>query len=233
MPKIVLISLIGALAGLDNSFFFNVMISRAIVLGPLFGFIIGDMKTGTFLGFIIEMLFSNVLYIGNFVPINISFFITIVMGSLYFTKSLYYEDSFIMIIFFVAYFISYIIKNIEIIFRTFNELVAEKIEELIIKKSFYNSIYLGILLSFFIFFTINFFILFFSIKLNIFVSKLVFFSLNYKVLLSLENLYKFLPIIGFSVMLDIFFIKKNIFDISSKFEKLTFNFNFKFLKKKK
>lgn len=216
MSKLVLISLIGAFVGLDNSFFFNIMVSRAIFLAPIFGFIIGDVKEGLFLGFTIEMLFSNTLYIGNFIPINISFFITIIMGALYFTKNIDYGNSFIMIIFFIAYFISYIIKNIEIIFRTFNELIAEKIEEMIEKKSFYNSIYLGIFLSFFIFFTINFFILFFSIKITIFFSKIIFFISNYNILLALENVYKFLPIIGFSVMFDIFFVKNNFSDILNR-----------------
>ncbi|MDR0676970.1 MAG: PTS sugar transporter subunit IIC [Elusimicrobiota bacterium] len=201
ITKIIIASIIGAFSSLDSSLFANIMISRPIVLCPILGFVFKDVALGFQLGFLFEFLFSDILYVGAYIPINISFLGTIVMGAIFLLP--YLGDSLIMFVIIVAICIAYIFRHIEIAFRLFNSLVAEKIVDAV-KNEKYYMVYLGIAYSLLSFLILNFFMLFFFILLTSELTKIVFIKLPYNIIITLRALYNFLPILGFAVVLNIF-----------------------------
>ncbi len=68
MVESLFLAFLAALISLDVTAFGQFMISRPIVVGPLFGFLLGDMKTGIWLGMIVEMVWVNVIPMGASVP---------------------------------------------------------------------------------------------------------------------------------------------------------------------
>jgi PTS system mannose-specific IIC component len=68
MIESLLLALLAALISLDVTAFGQFMISRPIVVGPLFGYLLGDIKTGIWLGMIVEMVWVNVIPMGASVP---------------------------------------------------------------------------------------------------------------------------------------------------------------------
>ncbi|OGS17932.1 MAG: hypothetical protein A2219_01965 [Elusimicrobia bacterium RIFOXYA2_FULL_50_26] len=68
MTEIILLSLLAAVISLDVTAFGQFMISRPIVCGPLFGYIMGDIKAGLWLGMIIELFWSGEIPMGAAIP---------------------------------------------------------------------------------------------------------------------------------------------------------------------
>ena len=72
MEHLVLFSIIGAILSADITMFGQFMISRPIFCGPLFGFILGDIHTGLWLGMIVEMMWINAIPMGVSVPVDLT-----------------------------------------------------------------------------------------------------------------------------------------------------------------
>ena len=68
MIESIWLAAIAALVSLDVTAFGQFMISRPIVVGPIFGFLLGDIKTGIWLGMIVELLWVGVIPMGASVP---------------------------------------------------------------------------------------------------------------------------------------------------------------------
>jgi len=64
-----LIALVGGILCLDRVIL-QTMISRPVVAAPLVGLILGDLKTGLFIGAIYELLWLDKFPMGNYVPPN-------------------------------------------------------------------------------------------------------------------------------------------------------------------
>jgi mannose/fructose/N-acetylgalactosamine-specific phosphotransferase system component IIC len=222
MIQIFFGSLLGAFCSLDNSLLANIMISRPVFLGPILGLLFGNVTLGFEIGFLFEFLFADMLYVGNFVPINISLLITLVLGSVYFLP--YSGDALIMFVILISIIVSYIFKNIEIGFRTLNSVIANEIENFLEGGKFWI-VYIGIFYSIISFFILNFVLLFGGIFLTSEITKLVFLKLPYNVILALKMLYNFLPILAFSILLNIFLAGDLSTWIKKKFK--VFNKSFK------
>lgn len=68
----IILALIAALCSLDITAFGQFMICRPIFCAPLFGYLMGDISTGLWIGMIVEMVWINAIPMGAAVPIDIA-----------------------------------------------------------------------------------------------------------------------------------------------------------------
>lgn len=68
MSEILLLAFIGALFSLDVTAFGQFMISRPIVCGPVIGYLLGDIKTGLWVGMIVDLLWIGIIPMGAAIP---------------------------------------------------------------------------------------------------------------------------------------------------------------------
>ena len=217
IENILLISLIAALINLDNSLIGNIMISRPIVVGPIIGLITKDYKLGIEIGFLLEFLFADLLYAGTAIPINLTLFISIILGASYMLP--HYDSSFTMFIILIAIPMIFICRQVEIGLRLFNSFIANHLELMVIRYKKYNHVYISILHSTAIFTFVNFLLIFVSILITSQIAKTLYLRLDNIIIKALEITYKVLPIIGLSVLLSIF--THNSFKLT--LQKLTIN----------
>lgn len=72
MIEFVWYGIIAALVSLDVTAIGQFMICRPIVVGPLFGYLLGDVKAGLWIGMIVELLWVNSIPMGASVPPDIT-----------------------------------------------------------------------------------------------------------------------------------------------------------------
>jgi mannose/fructose/N-acetylgalactosamine-specific phosphotransferase system component IIC len=72
IENVLILALIAALCALDVTAFGQFMICRPIFCAPLFGYLMGDINTGLWLGMIIELVWINSLPLGVAVPVDIT-----------------------------------------------------------------------------------------------------------------------------------------------------------------
>ncbi|MBN1622331.1 MAG: PTS sugar transporter subunit IIC [Endomicrobiales bacterium] len=68
MLEVLYISFLAAIFNLDITAFGQFMISRPIVCGPVFGYLLGDIKSGLWMGMIVELLWIKIIPMGAAVP---------------------------------------------------------------------------------------------------------------------------------------------------------------------
>jgi mannose/fructose/N-acetylgalactosamine-specific phosphotransferase system component IIC len=73
----ILTGFLGVLAGsvlwLDRVFVFQFMVSRPMIMGPLIGLVMGDLRIGTMVGISLELLWLNAPPVGAYLPNDESF----------------------------------------------------------------------------------------------------------------------------------------------------------------
>jgi len=65
-------TLVAALVSLDITVFGQFMVSRPLVCGPLFGYLAGDIKTGLWIGMIVELIWIGSIPMGAAIPIDVT-----------------------------------------------------------------------------------------------------------------------------------------------------------------
>ncbi len=65
--------LAGAVLWMDRVFVFQFMVSRPMIMGPLIGLVMGDMRTGLLIGVSLELLWLNSPPVGAYLPNDESF----------------------------------------------------------------------------------------------------------------------------------------------------------------
>jgi mannose/fructose/N-acetylgalactosamine-specific phosphotransferase system component IIC len=65
--------LAGSLLWLDRVYMFQLMISRPLIMGPVIGFVMGDVKIGILIGASLELLWLNAPPVGSYLPNDESF----------------------------------------------------------------------------------------------------------------------------------------------------------------
>jgi PTS system mannose-specific IIC component len=68
MIDILIYAIIGAFLTLDITAFGQLMVSRPIVCAPLFGYLTGDVKSGLWIGMIVELVWSRAIPMGAAIP---------------------------------------------------------------------------------------------------------------------------------------------------------------------
>ncbi len=68
MDHIVWLAALGAVLALDYAMVGQFMISQPLVLGGIFGALLGDMSTGVLIGALIQLIWINIMPVGAYVP---------------------------------------------------------------------------------------------------------------------------------------------------------------------
>ncbi|MFH1369284.1 MAG: PTS sugar transporter subunit IIC [Elusimicrobiota bacterium] len=68
MTEIIVIAVLAAILGLDVNAVGRIMVSRPIICAPLVGYILGDVKSGLWIGIIIELLWIGDIPLGAAIP---------------------------------------------------------------------------------------------------------------------------------------------------------------------
>ena len=63
----------GSLLWMDRVYIFQLMISRPMIMGPIIGFVMGDVKIGILIGASLELLWLNAPPVGSYLPNDESF----------------------------------------------------------------------------------------------------------------------------------------------------------------
>ncbi|MFA7674488.1 MAG: PTS sugar transporter subunit IIC [Endomicrobiia bacterium] len=198
MELIIWLSVIGAICSADITAFGQFMISRPIFCGPLFGYILGDINTGLWLGLIIEMMWINAIPMGVSVPVDLT--MMTILSVVWACTS--YQGSQEAAIFALALAIpfAYLYSEIDKGGRLFNTKIMHWIERGIEQGKEYR-ITQGIFFGLFLFLlraSIAYF-LFFLIGGIIF--KQVYSFLPYEVIYGLKKAWYYLPVFGFGAVM--------------------------------
>lgn len=68
MTEILFLAFLAAVFSMDITAFGQFMISRPIVCAPIFGYLLGDIKTGLWVGMIVELIWTSVIPMGAAIP---------------------------------------------------------------------------------------------------------------------------------------------------------------------
>ena len=68
LDQMIWLSSLGALLALDNALFGQIMLSQPLVVGSLFGGIMGDWSMGFLVGALVQMLWLGVIAVGAYIP---------------------------------------------------------------------------------------------------------------------------------------------------------------------
>src|SRR3989339_1766376 len=68
MSEIIALSFLAALLSVDVTLFGQFMISRPIVCGPLIGYFLGDIKTGLWVGMLVDLIWIGNIPMGAAIP---------------------------------------------------------------------------------------------------------------------------------------------------------------------
>ena len=211
MDNLVIFSIIGAILSADITMFGQFMISRPIFCGALFGYILGDVYTGLWLGMIIEMMWVNAIPMGVAVPVDLTMITSLgVIWSCTFFKGSQEAAIFSLTI---SIPFAYLYKEVDLAGRLFNTKIMHWIEKGIEdgkEQRISNGIYLGLIL----------FLIRTSIMYGLFLFvggmlyKEMFSYLPIQVIIALKKAWFYLPVFGFGTILYSFkninipFIKK-------------------------
>ena len=153
MLEIINLSLLAAIIGLDVTAFGQFMISQPIVCGPLFGFLLGDLKTGLWIGMMIEMQWVKLIPMGAAIPHNVT---AICILSLYWgLRSGFNSNGVFMLSLALAVIVAMAFKTIDIRTRYINPKIIHWVESSI-KNGNEDALSQGIGLGVFLFFLRSF-----------------------------------------------------------------------------
>jgi PTS system mannose-specific IIC component len=127
IENVIALSFIAALCSCDVTAFGQFMICRPIFCGPAFGFLMGDISAGLWIGMISEMIWTNALPLGVAIPLDVSAatILPVVWVCKYFTGS--QEAAICGLILSVPF--AYFYKEIDIFGRTYNVKIMHWIEK--------------------------------------------------------------------------------------------------------
>ena len=209
--NLIIFSIICAILSADITMFGQFMISRPIFCGALFGYILGDIYTGLWLGMIIEMIWVNAIPMGVAVPVDLTMITSLgVIWSCSFFKGSQEAAIFSLAI---AIPFAYLYKEVDLAGRLFNTKIMHWVEKGIEEGKetrISDGIYLGLFLFFLRAFVMYGIILFIGGILY----KGMFSYLPLQVITALKKAWLYLPVFGFGAILynfrniNIPFIKK-------------------------
>lgn len=202
MEHILVASIVGSFLSLDMTFINNVMISRPIVAGPVLGWILGDITTGMYLGVLFEMLWSDAVYVGAAIPINITLLTALTMGCIALIP--HQGTALTMATIIIALPMSMLFRHVEIVLRAYNTVRAHKVDRFIEEGRTWivpSVILHGVILPL----VMNAVLLFVGILLTAAIGKFLFFRCSPEIIYALTVGYFTLPILGFAVLFNNFF----------------------------
>ncbi len=202
MKEIIGLSLLAGIFELDVTAFAQVMLSRPIFCGPVFGYILGDIISGFWIGIIAELIWIDAIPMGTSIPMDVT--IVTILSSIWGIKFLNNEKSGIIFSIALALPLGFLFRYFDIKARYFNSRIVRWIEEGI-KTGKEGRINLGIYFGIVIFFMKAFIFYLVFALLGKFLLKDIFNSLPREIKPALEISWYFLPVVGFGkVLVDVF-----------------------------
>lgn len=195
---LLLLSILSAICSSDITMFGQFMISRPIFSGALFGYILGDLYLGLWLGMIIEMLWINELPMGTAIPVDLTMMTILAVvwtGSNF--KGVQAAGIFALIL---AIPFAYLYREVDVAGRLFNTKIMHWVETKI-EQGKENSITLAMvygLLLFMLRATICYFVFFI---LGGLIYRQVYAFLPVEIIFCLKKAWFYLPVFGFGVVL--------------------------------
>ncbi len=198
MEQLIVFSFIGAILSADITMFGQFMISRPIFCGPLFGYLLGDIHTGLWLGMIVEMMWINEIPMGVAVPVDLTVMTsTATIWACYFFKGS--QEAAILALAFAIPF-AYLYKEVDLIGRYLNTNIMHWVEKGINEGKEYRislGIYAGL-----IFFIIRAAIMYFIIiVIGGLLFRQLFSYMPIHLFVAFKRAWYYLPVFGFGAVL--------------------------------
>jgi mannose/fructose/N-acetylgalactosamine-specific phosphotransferase system component IIC len=198
MIEIISFSIIASIISLDVTAFGQFMISRPIVCAPLFGYMLGDIKSGLWVGMILELLWTRAIQLGAAIPADMT--AVSVLSIIWGINAVPDSKSAIVFATIIAIPIGLFFRQTDIWVRSLNVNLMYWVEEEIITGN-ENSIAQGIYFGLILFFLKA--LLFYSVFIYIgeILVKNTFVLLPPAAIRGLELAWYLLPIAGFGAVL--------------------------------
>ena len=198
MAKIFILSMVAALFDLDESSFGRFMISRPIVVAPFFAWILGDIKTGLWIGLTIELLWTSAIPMGASIPYDTTVLsiLTVVWGMLAAPGN----DAALVVAMAIGLPAMMFFKRAELNLRYFNVKISHWVEKGVSagnENRIGQGVFLGLLL-YYMKALIFFLIVMYPGKVLV---AFIFTRLPHNVISSFELLLWVLPVVGMGMML--------------------------------
>jgi mannose/fructose/N-acetylgalactosamine-specific phosphotransferase system component IIC len=201
MTETVLLAALAAFISLDITAFGQFMISRPIVVAPLFGYFAGDIKTGLWVGMLVELIWVNAIPMGAAIPQDIMS--VAILSTLWGLKTFGGQRSAMVLALVLAVPVGILYKHVDILFRYYYVRVVHWVEEGVMagnERRISHGVYIGLLLSLlkaFLFYVV-------FIYVGQWLMLKLFYQLSSRVIEGLEFAWRLLPFVGFGSLLITF-----------------------------
>lgn len=149
MEDILLLSFLAALFCLDITAFGQFMISRPIVCAPLFGYLLGDIRTALWVGMIVELMWVSFIPMGAAIPQDNTS--VAILATIWGLKSFPGSEAALMLALVFAAPVGILYRKTDIWVRYFNVRIAHWVEREVAagrEESISQGLYTGIFLFF-------------------------------------------------------------------------------------
>lgn len=204
MLEKILLAGLAAIFSLDVTAFGQFMISRPIVLCPVFGYILGDIKSGLWIGMIIELIWTKEIPMGAAVPHDAT--TVAILTTIWGIGSPFKQSSVLVLALMLAALAGILFKYTDFWVRNTNTKICHWIEDGI-RKGEENRIDKGIFLGILLFFLKAFVFYILLIFIGAPVVDKIYVQLPMQAIRGLDLAWWYLPITGFAVMLINFYYK--------------------------
>jgi mannose/fructose/N-acetylgalactosamine-specific phosphotransferase system component IIC len=201
MTDTIILAALAAVLSLDITAFGHFMVSRPIVCGPLFGYLAGDIKTGLWVGMIVELIWVNDIPMGAAIPQDVMS--VAVLSTVWGLVTFGGQRSAMILALILAVPAGVLYKHLDIVFRYYNVRVAHWVEEGVMagrERRITYGIAIGLLLSLlkaFMFYIV-------MISLGEWLMLKLFYQLTPGIIQGLEFAWRLLPLVGFGSLLITF-----------------------------
>lgn len=198
IESVILLAIIAGICSLDMTAFGQFMICRPIFCAPLFGFLMGDINTGLWVGMIVEMVWINAIPMGASVPIDIS--VIAILATSWACKFFPEIQSAAIWGIVLAIPFAYLYKEIDVANRKFNIKIMHWVEKGIDSNK-EGRINTGVLLGLLVFFLKGFIFYLFAIVVGGLIYQILYFHLSQAMLSGLQKAWYLLPMLGFGAVI--------------------------------
>ncbi|MCL2388831.1 MAG: PTS sugar transporter subunit IIC, partial [Elusimicrobia bacterium] len=194
----LILAIIASICSADTTAFGQFMIGRPIFCGPLFGFLLGDITTGLWIGMIVEMAWTGSVPLGAAVPVDTTSIA--ILASYWAVKNFTGSQSAAMLALLLAVPVSYIHREIDMLGRNFNTKIMHWVEHGI-EQGKEHRISLGLFTGLFLFLFRGFAFYFVFMVVGSWIFQSIYPQMNVVMRLALVEAWYIMPVVGFGVVL--------------------------------
>ncbi len=197
MTEIIALSFLAALLSVDVTLFGQFMISRPIVCGPLIGYFLGDIKTGLWVGMLVDLIWIGNIPMGAAIPTDATAVtvLSTIWGIIVFPG----QRAGVVLALALAVIAGVLFKQVDIGMRYYNIRIVHWMENGVRKgnDSYINySVYLGIAL-----FIVKSFVFYVLLSYaGQWVLRKLFVHLTPHMMMGLSHAWYLLPLVGFGMV---------------------------------